>query len=188
MVRLDAIYDADAEQERLAAILDPRYTRMLAAVHELVASAFPELDDYRLDDEAVRELLAAAAAHVVLIDDATRRAIAATLAEGQARGYSAFELAHGVAADGFGGIDGLFQGTWKGRSETVSQTELSTAQVAASLNRFQATGIVHRVRLVENEDTDAACAARNGQVVPISDQPGLLHPRCRLSVVPIVAP
>jgi hypothetical protein len=88
----------------------------------------------------------------------------------------------------FGGIDGLFQGTWKGRSETVSQTELSTAQVAASLNRFQATGIVHRVRLVENEDTDAACAARNGQVVPISDQPGLLHPRCRLSVTPIVEP
>jgi hypothetical protein len=192
MVRLEDVYDAAAEQERLAAIVDPRYTRMLVAVHELVASAFPELQDYRLDDEAVRALLDEAAAHVVLIDDATRRAIAATLQEGQARGYSAFELAHGVPAregqPAFGGIDGLFHVTWKGRSETVARNELAEAQHQSAVNRYAATGMVERVRLVENEDTDEPCAARNGQVVPLSPPPARLHVNCRLGLVPIVEP
>ena len=187
-MRLEDVYDADAEQERLAAVLDPRYEGMLLAVHELVASAFSELtpDEFRLDDEATRLILEEAATRVVLIDEATRSAIASTLQEGQKRGYSAFQLAHGVPEEGFAGIDGLFTQTWQGRAETVSRTEVAHAQVVASLNRYQATGMVRYVRLHENTDTDEPCASRNGKVVPITEQPGLLHPNCRLGLEPIV--
>ena len=189
-MRLDDVYDQEAEQERLAAVLDPRYEGMLLAVHELVASAFSELtpDQFRLDDEATRLILEEAATRVVLIDEATRSAIASTLQEGQRRGYSAFQLAHGVPEEGFQGIDGLFTQTWQGRAELVSVTEIAHAQNVASLNRYAATGMVERVQLVENTDTDEPCASRNGKIVPIGEQPGLLHPRCRLGLIPVVEP
>jgi len=187
-MRLDDLYDREAEQRRLAAILFPRYAQMLAAWHETVASQFPELtpDEFRLDDEATRAVLAEAAERVVLIDSATRDAIRQQLREGQARGYSTFQLAHGVPEDDYRGIDGLFSVTWKGREETVARTELAHAQNVASLDRYEATGLVSHVRLHENEDTDEPCASRNGKIVPLSEKPGLLHPRCRLGLEPIV--
>jgi hypothetical protein len=185
-MRLEDVYDPLAEQAALAAVLDPRYTRMLVAVHELVASAMPEAQDFRLDDEAARMILEEAATRVVLIDQATQDALRAQLKVGQARGYSAYQVAHGVPEEDYPGIDGLFRVTWKGRSEQVSRTELANAQVTSSLNRYAATGLVTRVQLVENTDTDEPCASRNGRIVPIGEQPGLLHPNCRLSTIPIL--
>src|SRR5262252_8472355 len=132
-MRLDDVYDRDEEQRALAALLFPRYVRMLQAVHQLVASLFPEWQDgaetpWRLDDPAVRAQLALAAEHVVLIDAATRDALRQVLQDGQRAGYSTFEVAHGVPKDGYAGIDGLYLDTWGvgtggGRSETISRTE-----------------------------------------------------------------
>jgi len=99
---------------------------------------------------------------------------------------SAYELAHGVPAEAFRGIKGLYEETWRGRSETIARTEIATASVAAGLDRYAATGLVDAVQIIEHEDTDAPCAARNGQVVPIASKPGLLHPNCQMSYVPIV--
>jgi len=173
---LGDIYDQDAEQARLAAVLDPRYARMLVAVHELVRSAFPEAQDFRLDDLATRALLEEAATRVVMIDGTTQDAIQALLMIGQARGYSAHQIAYGVEDEDFGGIDGLFTQTWPHRAETIARTELANASNVASLNRYAATGLVQAVRIHENTDTDEPCAARAGQVVPLTEQPGLLHP------------
>jgi hypothetical protein len=173
---LGDVYDADAEQALLARLLDPRYARMLVAVHELVASAFPEAEGYRLDDEATRMILEEAASRVVLIDQTTQDAIAALLQVGQARGYAAHQIAYGVPEDDFRGIDGLFTQTWPHRAETISRTELSHAMLTSSANRYQATGLVQYVRLHENTDTDEPCAERDGLVVPVGEQPGLYHP------------
>ena len=187
-MRLEDVYDREYWQRRLAAILMPRYVRMLEAWQQLVASALPQLsfEEFRLDDEATRAVLAEAAERVVLIDAVTRDAIREQLREGQRRGYSAYELAHGVPGEDYRGIGGLFEVTWKGRAETVSRTELAHAQNVASLNRYEATGLVDKVQLVENEDTDEPCAARNGKIVPLSSKPGLLHPNCRLALIPVV--
>lgn len=192
MTGLSDIYDWRAEQAALAALLLPRYARMLAAVHALVASVFPELslsgeDTFRLDDPAVRKVLALAAEQVVLIDQATRDALRQVLQDGQRAGYSSSEVAHGVPADGYGGIDGLYLNTWAGRSETIARTELATASNASALDRYAATGLVTHVRIHENADTDEPCAARNGTVVPLGSKPGLLHPNCRMGLEPIVA-
>ena len=187
-MRLEDIYDREAWQRRLAAILMPRYVRMLEAWQQLVASALPQLswEEFRLDDEATRAMLAEAAERVVLIDAATRDAIREQLREGQQRGYSSYEIANGVPGEDYRGIGGLFEVTWKGRAETVSRTELAHAQNVASLNRYEATGLVDKVQLVENEDTDEPCASRNGKIVPLSSKPGLLHPNCRLGIIPVV--
>lgn len=187
-MRLEDVYDAADEQGRLARILFPRYLRTLEAVHQLLHSALPFLspDEFRLDDPATRRQLAVAAEQVVLIDASTRDQLRDVLREGQRRGYSSREVADGVPADGYGGIQGLYLDTWRGRPETIATTELATAQNVAALDRYAATGLVERVQIVENEDTDAPCADRNGKVVPLSSKPGLLHPRCRMGLVPIV--
>ena len=154
----------------------------------MCCSDLPELDAgaFRLDDAATRRLLATAAEQVVRIDEVTRTALREVLQEGQRRGYSDTQIADGVPAEGFKGVQGLYLETWRGRPETIARTELSVAQVEASLDRYEATGLVSRVELVEHTDTDDECAQRNGRVVPISSRPQLNHPNCRLAVVPIV--
>jgi len=180
MPDLEDVYAAEDEQRALATVLFPRYVRTLEAVHQLVQSVFPELTPatFRLDDVATRKMLALAAERVVMIEESTRRALRAVLQEGQRRGYSDRQIAAGVPEDGYGGVDGLYLNTWRGRSETIARTEMSEAQLAASLDRYGATGLVSRVELVEHRDTDDACAQRNGRVVPLAERPGLLHPNC----------
>ena len=187
-MRLSDVYDAQEWQRRLAAILFPRYLRMLEAWHQLVQSALPQLsaEEFRVDDEATRALLAEAAEQVVLIDAATRDALRAQLREGQARGYSNEELAHGVPAEDYRGVDGTFTVTWKGRAETVARTELATASLASARNRWAASGLVKYLQIVEHEDTDEPCASMNGKVVPVAEAPGLEHPNCRRGYVPLV--
>ena len=187
-MRLSDIYDDEEEQGLLARILFPRYLRMLEAVHQFLQSVFPFLspDEFRLDDPATRRQLALAAEQVVRIDQSTRDQLREVLREGQQRGYSDFEVANGVPGDGFGGIRGLYMETWRSRPETIARTEMATAQNAAALDRYAATGLVSRVRIHEHEDTDEPCASRNGKVVPLSSKPGLLHPNCRMGLEPIM--
>lgn len=176
MADLAAAYDAEGEQGLLAAVLFPRYQRMLTVMHRLVESAYPELNQagYVLDDAAVRRQLALAAERVVLIDGATQRALQETLdgAETQGTGLVAAAAAFyaGAAA----------------RAKVIARTELAEAQRAAALDRYRATGLVSRVQIVERRDTDEPCAARNGQVVPVHANPQLLHPSCMMRLVPVV--
>jgi SPP1 gp7 family putative phage head morphogenesis protein len=187
-VKLDDLYDPEEEQGLLARILMPRYRRMLEAVHELLTSVFPFLsaDEFRLDDEATRKQLALAAEQVVRIDQSTRDQLRDVLKVGQERGYSDFEVANGVPAEGYGGLRGLYLETWRGRAETIARTEIATAQLAAAKDRYKATGLVKRVEIVENEDTDEPCASMNGKVFPVDEAPGLEHPNCRRGYIPLV--
>lgn len=183
---IDDIYSEEDEQRRLAEIVDERYTAMLGAVHELTAAAFPEVENFRLDDPATRKMLMESAERVVRIDQTTKEAVRELLQRGQELGLSNWEIAHGSKKIGFPGIEGLFKETWAGRADTIARTEIAHAQNVASLDRYLATGLVDRVKIVENEDTDEPCAARNGKVVPISERPGLQHPRCRMGLIPVV--
>jgi SPP1 gp7 family putative phage head morphogenesis protein len=187
-VRLSDIYDEEEEQGLLARILFPRYLRMLEAIHELLQSVFPFLsaEEFRLDDPATRKQLALAAEQVVRIDQSTRDQLREVLREGQQRGYSDYEVANGVPADGFGGIKGLYMETWRSRPETIARTETATASLAAAKDRYKATGLVSRVQIVENEDTDEACASMNGKVFPVDQAPGLEHPNCRRGYIPLL--
>jgi hypothetical protein len=184
MASLEDIYPDD-EAEGLLLILERRYAAMLRAIHNLTADflGLDPIEEFRLDDADVRRILEHAAERVVRIDETTRNALRDLLAEGQRRGLSNWEIANG-AAD-FPGIDGLFRETWKGRADLIVRTELAESQRLSALDRYRASGIVKRIRVVDG-DYDEVCANRNGRVVPLDQAPTLAHPACRLTIVPIV--
>lgn len=183
---LDEFYDAESEQMALAQIIEPRYIRMLGAVHELVRTTFPEMEDFRLDDESTASILEHAAKQVVRIDETTRDALRELLKLGQ--GYSQWEIANGVPKDEYPGIEGLFRETWAGRAQTVARNELLEAQHTSALGRYVATGLVDSVRLRDGTSSapDEPCIARNGQVVPLASRPERLHVNCSVVVIPIL--
>lgn len=187
----DDVYDADAERELLARILGAHYAAVLAAIHEVVKATFanvPGFDPARfvLEDSATVRMLAQAGARIVRIDETTRQAIAAQLQVGAQRGYNTWQIAHGVPSEDYRGINGLFRETWAGRAETVARTELQHAQRLAAIDRYNATGLVDEVELIDGDDWDAVCANRNGTTVPLAQAPHLAHPNCTLVLVPVV--
>lgn len=186
MPDIDDVYDGDAERERLSDILEQRYLQMLRAVHATMIELFGlDAERFRLTDSAVNQILVEAAHQVVRIDETTRQLIAEQLRVGQALGLSTWEIAHGRPDIGYRGIEGLYSETWKGRADTIARTELQHAQNEASINRYAATGMVDHVEIVDG-DYDAACAERNGRIVPISERPQLLHPNCTLALIPVL--
>ena len=183
------VYDSDDERRRLQEILEPFYRSILAAVNALMLDAFSDFLDpatFVVDDPATNRVLADAAARVVRIDETTRRAIAEQLQVGHARGYSTFQIAHGVPSDGYAGINGLFRENWRGRAEMVARTELQHAQVVSARERYAASGIVDRVEIIDGDEWDATCRNRNGTVVPLEQAPDLAHPNCTLVLVPVL--
>ncbi len=185
---LDALYNDQEEQALLLLLLDERYTAMLRATHALVGTVFADQLglSWSLDDAATRRLLAEAAERVVRINETTREAIWEQLRVGQERGYSPWQIAQGVPAEDYRGIGGLFAETWKHRAETVARTELAHAQVRSALDRYGATGFISRVEIHDGRDYDEPCRERDGTIVPLSEQPGLLHPNCTMAALPVV--
>jgi hypothetical protein len=180
-------YNLTDEQQRLLGILERFYTLMLKAINALIVAHFDlNPDEFIVDDNTTRRILQLAATRVVRIDETTRLGIAKMLQEGQARGYSNWQLAHGVPEDGYAGINGLFRETWKSRAETVARTELMQAQRDAAVQRYLATGMVDRVKIVDGCQWDKPCCERNGKIVPIERAPTLNHPNCTLLLVPLL--
>lgn len=183
---VEDVYNQREEQERLAAIMEQRYTAMLRATHEAIRRVFGlDVERFRLTDSALNAILTDAAQRVVRIDEFTRQAIAEQLRLGAELGLSTWEVANGKPEIGYHGIEGLYRETWNGRANTIARTELQHAQNESALNRYAATGLVDRVQIVDG-DEDEPCASRDGRVVPISAHPSLAHPNCTLNVIPIL--
>lgn len=187
----DDVYSGEAERELLARILGAYYSAVLAAVHEVVRASFIDVpafdpEQFLLEDSATVRLLSQAGARIVRIDETTRQAIAAQLQTGAQRGYNTWQIAHGVPSEDYRGINGLFRETWAGRAEMVARTELQNAQRLSAIDRYNATGLVDEVELIDGDEWDAECANRNGKVVPLAQAPGLAHPNCTLVLVPVL--
>jgi len=183
----DELYNSDEERERLARILEERYLAMLEAVNTALVKLYGlDAERFVVTDAAANQVLVEAARQVVRIDETTRQAIVEQLRVGQALGLSTWEIANGQPDIGYRGIDGLYQETWKGRAETIARTELQHANNVSALNRYTASGMVDMVQIIDGDDWDAECAARNGKIVPVSERPPLLHPNCTMTVVPVL--
>lgn len=186
MPSIDDVYDNNDELKRLAQILEPRYQRMLLAVHQAIRLAFGlTVDQFRLSDSATNLILVAGAQRVVRINETTRQQIVEQLRVGQELGLSTWEIAHGVPKLGYRGIDGLYMETWKGRPDMIARTELQWSQVASATNRYEATGLVDKVTIVDGDD-DKPCNVRNGTTVDLATHPQLAHPNCTLGLIPVL--
>ncbi len=187
MAELGDVYDSEAEMRRLFDILGPRYVAMIVAVHNSLRRLLPNVNilSFRVTDADVAYMLTQAAQQVTMIDETTRAAIREQLVIGQANGLSTWEIANGNPDIGYRGIAGLYMETWKGRAEMIARTELQHAQNEASLNRYQRAGI-EQVEILDGDEWDQPCAARNHRIVPVTDRPQLNHPNCTMTVVPVV--
>ena len=184
---MDDVYDSDEERERLARILEERYLAMLEAVNTALVRLYGlDTERFVVTDAAANQVLVEAARQVVRIDETTRQAIVEQLRVGQALGLSTWEIANGNEKIGYRGIEGLYTETWKGRAETIARTELQHANNVSALNRYAASGMVDMVQIIDGDDWDAECAARNGKIVPVSERPPLLHPNCTMVLVPVL--
>jgi hypothetical protein len=142
-------------------------------------------------DPAVQAALARAGRRIVRIDEETRQAVRAVLAEGLARGYSDYQIAHGVPKDGYRGIHDTVEETYRNRCENIARTEMGTVQQEAAVDRYQDAG-VQEVEVLDGPGcgwrghTDPRAA--NGLRVSLAEaaaQP-LSHPRCRRVFVPVL--
>lgn len=172
----------DEEEVRLAFIMEAVYRRVLLELHFLVQDNLPVNPvDFRLRDEDTEALLQEAARRVVMITDTTRQAIARKLADGVRDGLTTQEIADSIAH--------LFDITWKNRPFTIASTEIAEAQRLAAINRYQASGVVDRVRISDatrGKDHTDTCLARAGTTVPLDEAPPLDHPNCSLVLIPIL--
>jgi hypothetical protein len=184
---LALVWDDAEEAALLTALLGAHYARMLRSVHLLLRAALPALDlPLAPDPAATRAILAEAGTRVARITETTRTGIRAALVEGQQRGYSARQIAQGVPADGYRGIAGLIDETWRGRALTIARTELQHAMLVAAQQQYAATGVVEALLVHDGMDFDEPCRARNGTVVPISARVELNHPNCTVRISPVI--
>lgn len=184
MPELATVYNSGAEVDSLTNIFVKRYGGMLAHVHGLLTRALNQGEE-PLQSVSIRRAVLQARARAVRVDATTQFAIAAMLAEGTRRGLSREQIANGT--EDFPGIQGLFTQTWRNRARTIAETELQNAALTASVEQFQQHPEIVAM-LAHDGDYDAQCAARNGREYPMNNPPQLLHPNCRLTVTPVIAP
>lgn len=179
----EAPRDDDLEKELLLAIFITWYATMAKAVHRVVLTVLG-MPFAPLEPSALKQAVLAAQAEAAVVDATTRRLIVDRIIQGIDRGLTANEIAYGT--DEFAGIDGLFDVTWKNRPLTVARTVLQKATLSASIERYRTLGKgkVDRL-LIHDGDYDEFCAGRDGTTVPISQEPSMAHPNCRLMVTPI---
>ncbi|HYW25766.1 MAG TPA: phage portal protein [Terriglobales bacterium] len=165
----------ETEALRLAAMLRPLQLDVLDLTHGLVVAELGVA--FGLDDPQTRAFLRAAGINVVGITDTTREQVRAELVAGQQQGEGIPELARRLR-----GLPAFTQA----RAETVARSELGTSQNAAALASYRASGVVVGVRVHDGEDFDAACAAMDGRVFPLGQEPASLqHPNCVRAFAPV---
>jgi hypothetical protein len=124
------------------------------------------------------------------INDATRQAVKAQLAEGVRRGYSINQLIEGVANEGYAGVanavlDNGVPAFDPYRAEVISRTETALSFNRAAITGYREFG-VREVQAIDG-DGDPDCANRDGQVFPVDEALGIEdHPNGTLDWVPVI--
>jgi len=85
------------------------------------------------------------------INDETLRAVQAILRVAAERGYTHYQIANGVEADGYRGIRAVVEETYRGRADTIARTELGTASQRAAHDRYREANVVE-VRILDGID------------------------------------
>lgn len=171
--------DWNAEDQHLTEVLNKHYLRGLGETTKLMNQYIQA--DITVDDATVKSYLRTAGTHISGINTTTRHAIQQTLAEGQALNEDVGQLA--------ARIEGLTQFS-SSRAETIALTELGSAQALATSHVAQLAGI-KQLQIHDPDGSDGTftgCVDRHGQIVSTVDSfnAGLLHPRCRMVLVPLV--
>ena len=124
----------------------------------------------------------------------TRNAVSRAIEVGVERGYSIQQVARGVPAEGFPGINSLVEETYRNRSLTIARTEVMRAQNAASVGYYREQGIQWmRAHDPDGDPNDTyigtdsrTCIERHNLIYTASDAMAVdSHPNCRLTWAPV---
>src|ERR1700682_17897 len=133
----------------------------------------------------LQRLLDQAGDRIVGINDTTRNAVREALSGANAAGYTLYQTANGVAADGFSGISSLVEETYANRAEAIARTEMGWASQAASQAQWRERGGPQQ-EIIDGEDWDEPCSERNGTTVSIEEEIELNHPSCSVVSLPVM--
>ena len=185
----------DGARNELARVMSSSYERIIRTTWNTIAASgvagVLEFDD-RLP--IVSQIVALATTSAENIDQVSRTAVSRAIELGIERGYSIQQVARGVPADGFPGINSLVEETYQNRARTIARTEVMRAQNSASIGYYREQGM----RWMRAHDPDGdpgdnyigsdgrTCSERNGLVYTADDSMDVLsHPNCRLTWTPI---
>jgi len=125
------------EDRRLQIVMRPDLEDQYIQSSHLAGQLIGVPDPPDPGSQRVNDYLLAAGARIVDINDTTRDNVALTIALGGERGYNQRQIARGVPADNFQGLDEVVAQTYRNRSDTIVRTELSYANAQATLDTFR---------------------------------------------------
>lgn len=170
------------EDRRLQIVMIPdledQYIQSSHYAGQLVGADVPDPGDQR-----VRDYLLSAGGRIVDINDTTRDNVALTLALGGERGYNQYQIARGVPADNFPGLDDTVAQTYRNRSDTIVRTELSYANAQATLDTYREQ-TVEWVEVQDGDDCgwqdhdDPDLADGSFRTMDDADEYPIAHPNC----------
>ena len=132
---------------------------------------------------AVEAALSRGATRIVAINQRTRDAVKAFIAQALAEGLSPAETADRIEAGVL--LDNGAQAFDELRAETIARTELMDAYNAAALGTYKDVGL-SEVQAIDG-DQDEECADRDGRIFSIADAYDIQdHPNGTLDWVPVI--
>lgn len=185
----------DGARNELARVMGASYERIIRATWQTIAeSGVAGVLEFNDRLSIVSQIASLATSAAEGIDQVSRTAVSRAIELGIERGYSIQQVARGVPAEGFPGINSLVEETYQNRARTIARTEVMRAQNASSIGYYREQGI----RWMRAHDPDGdpgdnyigsdgrTCSERSGLVYTADDSMDVLsHPNCRLTWTPI---
>lgn len=195
-------YAETAEAQAARLFPDDEFSRLVLLISQLVAPAASQVSDLASSlvgleslppiDPKLIAILQRSGSRIVDITQETRAAVQRTLAEGAAKGYSDYQVATGVANDGFRGIRDVVAETYKDRAQAIARTETAISSAFAAGDRYTDAGVTE-VDCIDNPecgmDGHDDPEKPNGKRYSIDtiDMYPISHPRCVRVWLPVVA-
>lgn len=190
------------DEDKLEDLIKRFYVELAVSSWETANMALGVNVDFDLRNPAVEKTLQSAGLRVRAISDTTLAKLREALEEGQRLGLSVDQLARGT--EDFRGIRDIVEETYKNRARTIARTELGEAQNTVTIGRYEESGLVDQVIILDNgfEDSHETCTWIDGQIRPLawtradhSEGPSpdgvknpLQHPNCVRTFAPYFPP
>jgi hypothetical protein len=169
-------WNAKREDERMTRAIAPHATTLAGTVVERTTAAMKRPGKASFDDVVLAAVRTSVGERITGINQTTREAIAALIAQGFDDGLSPSEVADLVS--GATTFDAA-------RAELIARTESALAYNEAALRSYGEFG-VDQVEAIDG-DEDPECAERNGQVYPLTEALGITdHPNGTLDWAPVI--
>ena len=185
--------------EAMRTLFEQHYGHVIEETWALVQEAYGVEGGVNLPDLIARDLIRHGGQRIVDIDEQTREAIAAALADGREAGEGAEALARRIAqyVDGSHLYPGIAEregpeAAARYRAEVIARTETKIAQNLSAISSYEALDVVESLLVFDGDacgwthhnDPDVA----NGKIVTFEEARDfpLAHPNCVRAFAPVV--